>query len=53
MALRPIEIVTDGLLASGNSLSIAVRGLLRTSAVVVAAQKLIGYVMNVGQLMNR
>lgn len=35
MALRSIEIASDGLLASGNSLSIAVQGLLRTSAITV------------------
>lgn len=52
MALNSLEIASDGLLASGNSLSMAVRGLLGTSAAVVAA-KLIHYVSNISTFMNR
>lgn len=35
MALNSLEISSDGLLASGNSLSIVVRGLLRTSVAAI------------------
>lgn len=54
MALISLEIASDGLLASGNSLSIAARGLLTVASVVSdAALKYIGLVSNIGTFMNR
>ncbi len=52
MALNSLEIASDGLLAAGNSLSMAVRGLLNTSGIVAAAEKFVGFVRDVGRLMN-
>lgn len=53
MALKSLEIASDGLLAGGNSLSIAVRGLLRTSAIVAALGKVVHFHHNLGRLMHR
>lgn len=51
MALKSLEIASDGLLASGNSLSMAVRGLLDTGVIIIAAaNKFKGFMTNMGRM---
>lgn len=55
MALKSLEIATDGLLKTGgvNSLSMAVRGLLATAVVAAIKARYVGFHSNLGKMMNR
>lgn len=54
MALKSLEMASDGLLSTGgrNSLVMAAQGMLGSGVIAAVAQKFRGFAANVGRLMG-